>query len=94
MSAFVGVYRSSVDLLGAVPGDIARANWERSARVVELVFLEGQEIVVSDGLGQDRGFREGSAGRRAFQSRSCQLRALGANGVHNRVENHDALLRR
>ena len=93
MSAFVGVYRSSVDLLGAVPGDIARANWERSARVVELVFLEGQEIVVSDGLGQDRDFREGRAGRRAFQFRSCQLRALGANGVHNRVENHDALLR-
>ena len=61
---------------------------------MEFVFLEGQKIVVSDGLGQDRGFREDSARRRAFQSRSCQLRALGANGVHNRVENHDALLRR
>jgi len=71
LSAFVAVYRSSVDLLGAVPGDIARANWERSARVVELVFLESQEIVVSDGLGQDRDFREGRAGRRASQFRSC-----------------------
>jgi hypothetical protein len=94
LSAFFAVYRSSVDLLRAVPGDIARASWERSARVVEFVFLKGQKIVVSDGLGQDRDFRESRAGRRAFQFRSCQLSALGANGVHNRVENHDALLRR